>query len=118
MAEALMVEAINRALAQALGEDERVLVMGQDVGKLGGVFRATDGLQAQFGAQRVFDTPLAESAIVGTAFGMALTGLRPVAEIQFMGFIYKGADQLIAQAAQIRARTWGKAHAPMVVRTA
>jgi len=95
-----------------------VVVMGQDVGQLGGVFRATDGLQARFGPQRVFDTPLAESAIVGTAFGMALTGLRPVAEIQFMGFLYKGADQLIAQAAQIRARTWGKATAPMVVRTA
>jgi pyruvate dehydrogenase E1 component beta subunit len=114
----VMVQAINRALAQALATDERVVVMGQDIGKLGGVFRATDGLQARFGAQRVFDTPLAESGIVGTAFGMALTGLKPVAEIQFMGFIYKGADQLIAQAAQIRARTWGKAHASMVVRTA
>jgi pyruvate dehydrogenase E1 component beta subunit len=113
-----MVEAINRALAQALGADERVVVMGQDVGKLGGVFRATDGLQARFGSQRVFDTPLAESAIVGTAFGMALTGLRPVAEIQFMGFMYKCADQLVAQAGQIRARTWGKTTAPLVVRTA
>ncbi len=116
--EAVMVQAINRALVQALASDERVVVMGQDIGQLGGVFRATDGLQARFGQQRVFDTPLAESAIIGTAFGMALTGLKPVAEIQFMGFIYKGADQLIAQAAQIRARTWGKAHAPMVVRTA
>ena len=114
----VMVQAINRALAQALGNDERVLVMGQDVGLLGGVFRATDGLQARFGGQRVFDTPLAESAIVGTAFGMALTGLRPVAEIQFMGFLYKCADQLIAQAGQIRARTWGKTRAPIVVRTA
>ena len=112
-----MVQAINRALDQALGADDNVVVMGQDVGKLGGVFRATDGLQARFGSQRVFDTPLAESAIVGTAFGMALTGLRPVAEIQFMGFVYKCADQLIAQAGQIRARTWGKARAPLVVRT-
>ena len=112
-----MVQAINRALDQALGADDNVVVMGQDVGKLGGVFRATDGLQARFGPQRVFDTPLAESAIVGTAFGMALTGLRPVAEIQFMGFVYKCADQLIAQAGQIRARTWGKARAPLVVRT-
>src|ERR1051326_268658 len=103
-----MVEAVNRALRYALSEDERVVVMGQDVGKLGGVFRATDGLQAQFGTKRVFDTPLAESAIVGTAFGMALTGLRPVAEIQFMGFMYKCADQLIAQAGQIRALTWGQ----------
>jgi pyruvate dehydrogenase E1 component beta subunit len=113
-----MVEAINRALQQALGADRRVVVMGQDVGQLGGVFRATDGLQAQFGSKRVFDTPLAESGIVGTAFGMALTGLRPVAEIQFMGFIYKCADQLIAQAGQIRARTWGQSTAPLVVRTA
>jgi pyruvate dehydrogenase E1 component subunit beta len=118
MPEALMVEAINRALAQALDEDQRVLVMGQDVGTLGGVFRATDGLQSRFGKQRVFDTPLAESAIVGTAFGMALSGLRPVAEIQFMGFIYKCMDQLVAQAGQIRARTWGQTRAPLVVRTA
>src|SRR5499427_4675533 len=118
MAEAVMVQAINAALAQALDDDDRVLVMGQDVGKLGGVFRATDGLQAQFGARRVFDTPLAESAIVGTAFGMALTGLKPVAEIQFMGFIYKCMDQLVAQAGQIRARTWGQTRAPLVVRTA
>jgi pyruvate dehydrogenase E1 component beta subunit len=117
-AEPVMVQAINRALEQALAADERVVVMGQDVGKLGGVFRATDGLQARFGSQRVFDTPLAESAIVGTAFGMALTGLRPVAEIQFMGFLYKCADQLVAQAGQIRARTWGQATAPLVVRTA
>ena len=118
MAEALMVQAINKALEQALGSDERVVVMGQDVGKLGGVFRATDGLQAQFGTTRVFDTPLAESAIIGTAFGMSLTGLRPITEIQFMGFIYKCVDQLIAQAAQIRARTWGQTTAPLVVRTA
>src|SRR3979409_2710754 len=84
-AESVMVQAINRALEQALSADERVVVMGQDVGKLGGVFRVTDGLQARFGARRVFDTPLAESAIVGTAFGMALTGLRPVAEIHCAG---------------------------------
>src|SRR3984893_13881552 len=113
-----MVQAITRALEQALGSDERVVVMGQDVGKLGGVFRATDGLEASLGSHRVLHPPLAECAIVGTAFGMALTGLRPVAEIQFMGFLYKCADQLIAQAAQIRARTWGKITAPMVVRTA
>jgi pyruvate dehydrogenase E1 component beta subunit len=117
-AEPVMVQAINRALGQALAADARVVVMGQDVGRLGGVFRATDGLQAQFGPRRVFDTPLAESAIVGTAFGMALSGLRPVAEIQFMGFVYKCADQLVAQAGQIRARTWGQATAPLVVRTA
>src|SRR6266576_684774 len=118
MAEALMVEAINRALRQALADNHQVIVMGQDVGKLGGVFRVTDGLQDAFGNKRVFDTPLAESAIVGTAFGMALTGLKPVAEIQFMGFMYKCLDQLIAQAAQIRARTWGQTRAPLVLRTA
>jgi pyruvate dehydrogenase E1 component beta subunit len=117
-AEPVMVQAINRALAQALASDERVVVMGQDVGQLGGVFRATDGLQARFGSRRVFDTPLAESAIVGTAFGMALSGLRPVAEIQFMGFLYKCADQLVAQSGQVRARTWGQSRAPLVVRTA
>src|SRR4051794_13611357 len=118
MPEGVMVQAINQALHQALGRDPSVVVMGQDVGQLGGVFRATDGLQARFGHKRVFDTPLAESAIVGTAFGMALTGLRPVTEIQFMGFLYKCADQLIAEAGQIRARTWGAAHASLVVRTA
>jgi pyruvate dehydrogenase E1 component beta subunit len=118
MAEVVMAQAINAALAQGLGENDRVVVMGQDVGRLGGVFRVTDGLQARFGERRVFDTPLAESAIVGTAFGMALAGLLPVAEIQFMGFVWKCADQLIAQAAQIRARTWGQARAPLVVRTA
>jgi pyruvate dehydrogenase E1 component beta subunit len=113
----LMAEALGAALAQALDADQRVLVLGQDVGRLGGVFRVTDGLQQRFGAQRVLDTPLAESAIVGTALGMSLTGLRPVAEIQFMGFLYKAADQLIAQAAQLRSRTWGQAAAPIVVRT-
>src|SRR5215471_12985607 len=118
MTELLMVEAINRALAQALSTDDRVIVMGQDVGQLGGVFRATDGLQSRYGSERVFDTPLAESGIVGTAFGMSLTGVIPVAEIQFMGFIYKCLDQLVAQAGQIRARTWGQSHAQLVVRTA
>src|SRR5881227_602729 len=112
------LEAIRTALAEELERDERVILMGEDIGVHGGVFRATDGLQARFGADRVIDTPLAESAIVGTAFGMALTGLRPVAEIQFMGFMYKCADQLIAQAGQIRARTWGQTTAPLVVRTA
>jgi pyruvate dehydrogenase E1 component beta subunit len=113
-----MAQAINRALDQALAGDDRVVIMGQDVGRLGGVFRVTDGLQERYGARRVFDTPLAESAIVGTAFGMALAGLLPIVEIQFMGFMYKCADQLIAQAAQIRARTWGQSTAPLVVRTA
>jgi pyruvate dehydrogenase E1 component beta subunit len=113
----VMVEAINRALDRALERDPRVVLMGEDVGRAGGVFRASDGLQARHGPRRVFDTPLAESGIVGTAFGIALAGMRPVAEIQFMGFLYKAANHLIAQAAQIRARTWGQVGAPLVVRT-
>ncbi len=113
----LMAEALRAALEQALDADHRVVLLGQDVGRLGGVFRVTDGLQRRFGAERVLDTPLAESGIVGTALGMSVTGLRPVAEIQFMGFLYKAADQLIAQAAQLRSRTWGQASAPIVVRT-
>jgi pyruvate dehydrogenase E1 component beta subunit len=118
MTSVVLAEAINRALARALEDDERVVIMGEDVGQLGGVFRVTDGLQARFGERRVFDTPLAESAIVGTAFGMALAGLRPVAELQFMGFLHKAMDQLVGQAAQIRARTWGKVSSPLVARTA
>jgi pyruvate/2-oxoglutarate/acetoin dehydrogenase E1 component len=113
----LMAEALQAALAQALDSDDNVVVLGQDVGRLGGVFRVTDGLQQRFGAKRVLDTPLAESGIVGTALGLALTGLRPVAEIQFMGFLYKAANQLIAEAAQLRGRTWGQASAPIVIRT-
>src|SRR5919197_387572 len=118
MTSVVLAEAINCALSRALEDDERVVILGEDVGQLGGVFRFTDGLQARFGEKRVLDTPLAESAIVGTAFGMALAGLRPVAELQFMGFVHKAMDQLVAQAAQIRARTWGQASAPLVVRTA
>jgi pyruvate dehydrogenase E1 component beta subunit len=114
----VLAEAINRALACALERDPSVVVLGEDVGHLGGVFRVTDGLQKRFGPRRVFDTPLAESAIVGTAFGMALAGLRPVAELQFMGFLHKAMNQLVAEAAQIRSRTWGQASAPLVVRTA
>ena len=114
----VLAEAINRALACALERDPSVVVLGEDVGHLGGVFRVTDGLQQRFGPARVFDTPLAESAIVGTAFGMALAGLRPVAELQFMGFLHKAMNQLVAEAAQIRSRTWGQASAPLVVRTA
>jgi pyruvate dehydrogenase E1 component subunit beta len=114
----VMAEAINRALTCALEQDPSVVLLGEDVGHLGGVFRITDGLQTRFGPRRVFDTPLAESAIVGTAFGMALAGLRPIAELQFMGFLHKAMNQLVAEAAQIRGRTWGQASAPLVVRTA
>lgn len=111
-----IVEAINHALQLELQRDPNVIVIGEDVGKAGGVFRATDGLQAKFGAQRVVDTPLAESAVVGAAVGMAARGLRPVAEIQFLGFIYEAMDQLAAQAARMRFRSAGRYHLPMVVR--
>lgn len=111
-----IVEAINHALQIELQRDPNVIVIGEDVGKAGGVFRATDGLQAKFGAQRVVDTPLAESAVVGAAVGMAARGLRPVAEIQFLGFIYEAMDQLAAQAARMRFRSAGRYHLPMVVR--
>ena len=94
-----LVEAINDALGVALAEDERVLVLGEDVGRNGGVFRATDGLIDRFGADRVVDTPLAEAGIIGTSIGLAEYGMRPVAEIQFLGFTYQACAQLMAQAA-------------------
>ena len=112
-----MIEAINHALSQALASDPSVLILGEDVGKSGGVFRATDGLQAKFGEHRVVDTPLAESAIIGGSVGLAARGLRPVAEIQFLGFIYEAMDQLVSQAARMRFRTAGRINLPMVVRS-
>ena len=111
-----MIEAIRDALAIALRDDPRVLVFGEDVGKNGGVFRATDGLQAEFGEARVADTPLAEKAIVGTAVGLAMAGMKPVAEIQFLGFAYEAMDQIAAQLARIRFRTQGRFTAPAVIR--
>lgn len=111
-----MIEAINFTLRKEMERDNKVICLGEDIGKNGGVFRATDGLQAQFGEERVVDTPIAESAIVGTAVGMATRGLRPVAEIQFLGFIYEAMDQMAAQAARIRFRSAGTLPAPMVVR--
>jgi pyruvate dehydrogenase E1 component beta subunit len=111
-----ILESVNLALRQEMERDNRVLVFGEDVGKAGGVFRATDGLQAQFGEKRVVDTPLAESAIIGAAVGLAARGLRPVAEIQFLGFIYEAMDQLAAQAARLRFRSAGRFSAPLVVR--
>lgn len=111
-----MIEAIQQALQIELARNKNVLVFGEDVGKAGGVFRATEGLQKQFGAHRVFDTPLAESAIIGAAVGMAGRGLRPVAEIQFLGFIYEAMDQLAAQAARMRFRSAGRFTLPMVIR--
>jgi 2-oxoisovalerate dehydrogenase E1 component beta subunit len=112
-----LVQAINSGLRGALQQDETVLLMGEDIGQLGGVFRVTQGLQEEFGADRVLDTPLSETGILGTAIGMALHGPRPVTEIQFADFIYPGFDQLVSEAAKYRYRTAGEFHVPMVVRT-
>lgn len=111
-----MVQAVNLALARAMAEDERVVVLGEDVGRDGGVFRATDGLIGRFGAARVRDTPLAEAGIVGVAVGLAAAGFRPVAEIQFSGFVYPAIDQLINHASRLRTRTRGRLTCPLVVR--
>ena len=116
MPELNMVEAINQALHQEMERDKRVVCLGEDVGKEGGVFRVTAGLQKKYGEARVMDTPLAEPAIVGTSIGMAAYGLRPVAEIQFSGFIYPAFDQLASHAGRIRNRSRGKYSAPLVVR--
>ncbi len=117
MATLNMVQALNQALALELARDERVVILGEDVGSDGGVFRVTEGLFERFGAARVIDTPLAESAIVGAAIGMAAYGLRPVAEIQFLGFLYPALDQLFTHAARLRARSRGRYTAPLVIRT-
>ncbi|GCE06496.1 alpha-ketoacid dehydrogenase subunit beta [Dictyobacter aurantiacus] len=111
-----LIEAINDALNVAMGEDERVMVMGEDVGRNGGVFRATDGLIERYGEERVVDTPLAEAGIVGTAIGLATYGLLPIAEIQFLGFSMQSFAQLLLQAARIRARSRGRFTCPLVVR--
>lgn len=116
MAEITLVEAVNLALARALADDERVLVFGEDVGHNGGVFRATLGLQARFGERRVRDTPLNEALIAGIAIGLAAQGLRPVAEIQFSGFIYPTVDQLVNHAGRLRNRTRGRLSCPLVIR--
>lgn len=116
MARMTLIQAINDAMRLALERDPHVLVIGEDVGKNGGVFRATEGLYEKFGAHRVVDTPLAESSIVGAAVGLAMGGMRPIAEIQFLGFIYEAMDQMASQAARIRFRSWGRFAVPMVVR--
>ena len=117
MAEITLVEAVNQALGYALEHDPDVLLLGEDIGVNGGVFRATVGLQARFGPQRVLDTPLAESGIVGAAIGMAAMGLKPVAEIQFTGFIYPAVDHIINHAGRMRHRTRGRLTCPLVVRS-
>ncbi|MGD9986976.1 alpha-ketoacid dehydrogenase subunit beta [Pseudonocardia sp.] len=109
-------KAINTGLRRALEDDPKVIVMGEDVGGLGGVFRVTDGLQKDFGSDRVIDTPLAEAGIVGTAIGLALRGYRPVCEIQFDGFVYPAFSQIVSQLAKIRARSSGKLAVPVVIR--
>jgi 2-oxoisovalerate dehydrogenase E1 component beta subunit len=111
-----MSKALNQALRDALTEDDRTLVLGEDVGRLGGVFRITDGLQSEFGRERVFDTPLAEAAIAGVSFGLALAGWRPIAEMQFDGFSYPALDQVISHVAKHRYRSRGRAPVPMVIR--
>ena len=116
MSEITLLEAITQALAYELAHDPNVVVFGEDVGKNGGVFRATQGLQERFGKERVFDTPLAESMIAGLAIGMSTQGLKPVAEFQFMGFIYPAMNQIITHAARMRNRTRGRLHCPIVFR--
>ena len=109
-------KALNEGLRKAMENDPKVLIMGEDVGKLGGVFRVTDGLQKDFGEDRVLDTPLAESGIVGTAIGLALRGYRPVCEIQFDGFVYPAFDQIVSQLAKMAYRSAGHLRLPVVVR--
>jgi len=111
-----MAKAITEGLRKAMADDPTVLVMGEDVGRLGGVFRVTDGLLAQFGERRVVDTPLAESGIVGTAIGLALRGYRPVCEIQFDGFVFPAFDQITTQLAKMRYRSRGRFELPVVIR--
>jgi len=109
-------KALNTGLRRAMEADPKVVLMGEDIGKLGGVFRITDGLQKDFGEQRVMDTPLAEAGIIGTAVGLAIRGYRPVCEIQFDGFVYPAYDQIVCQVAKMHYRSQGKVRIPMVIR--
>lgn len=117
MAQMTMIQAITDALRVELARDDRVLVFGEDVGKNGGVFRATEGLQKEFGEHRVFDTPLAESGIGGLAVGLSINGFRPVAEIQFFGFVFETFDAIASQAARMRYRSGGRYHSPVTFRS-
>jgi pyruvate dehydrogenase E1 component beta subunit len=112
-----MIQAINDALRTEMRRDDRVLVLGEDVGRLGGVFRASTGLQGEFGEERVVDTPLSETGIVGTSIGMALYGLRPIPEIEFGDFLYPAMDQIVSEASKYRYRSGGEFSCPMVIRT-
>ncbi len=116
MTQLTLAKAINAGLRRAMEDDAKVVLMGEDIGKLGGVFRVTDGLQKDFGEDRVIDTPLAESGIIGTAIGLALRGFRPVCEIQFDGFVFPAFDQITTQVAKFRARSAGTVTVPMVIR--
>ncbi|GIM46966.1 pyruvate dehydrogenase E1 component subunit beta [Collibacillus ludicampi] len=117
MAQMTMIQAITDAMRCEMARDQTVLVFGEDVGKNGGVFRATDGLQKEFGEDRVFDTPLAESGIAGLAVGLSIQGFRPVAEIQFFGFVFEAMDEICVQAARMRFRSGGRYHCPIVFRS-
>lgn len=117
MAQMTMIQAISDAMRTEMARDERVLLFGEDVGRYGGVFRATEGLMREFGEERVFDTPLAESAIGGLAVGLAITGFRPIMEIQFIGFIYEAMDAICGQMARLRFRSGGRYHAPITIRS-
>jgi 2-oxoisovalerate dehydrogenase E1 component beta subunit len=116
MSKITLAKGLNMGLRKAMEADDKVLIMGEDVGKLGGVFRITDGLQKDFGEDRVIDSPLAESGIVGTAIGMAMRGYRPVVEIQFDGFVYPAYDQIVCQLAKIHFRSQGRVTMPIVIR--
>ena len=116
MTKLTLSKAINEGLRRALEADPKVMIMGEDVGKLGGVFRVTDGLQKDFGEHRVVDTPLAESGIIGTAIGLALRGYRPVCEIQFDGFVFPAYNQIVAQVAKMFYRSGGNVALPIVIR--
>ncbi len=116
MATLTMAKALNEGLRKTMEDDSKVVIMGEDVGKLGGVFRVTDGLQKDFGEDRVMDTPLAESGIIGTAIGLALRGYRPVCEIQFDGFVYPAYDQIVSQLAKMHARSKGTVKMPITIR--
>ncbi|MBL1275539.1 MAG: alpha-ketoacid dehydrogenase subunit beta [Ectothiorhodospiraceae bacterium] len=116
MVEVNLVEAVNRALSWELEHDHEVLLLGEDIGVNGGVFRATDGLQSRYGSERVIDTPLAETLIAGMSIGLAVQGLKPVAEIQFMGFIYSALENILNHASRMRNRTRGRLTCPMVLR--